>query len=247
MIISYKPQSKTPLEIIQKLRIENPELKDKKMAYAGRLDPMAEGLLIVLVGDECKDRDKYQTMDKVYEFDVLAGFSTDTYDVMGLIKKTNFEFPHGLTKDIIAKAENLQGNRMQEYPPFSSKPVKGKPLFWWAKNDKLDEIKLPKKLITIQTIEYVDEASISSSDLLRNIKNRVENVNGDFRQERIIEKWEKEMPENMGFKILKFEARVTTGTYIRSIVNEISKDVNFPLVTFNIKRTRIKDWDVKDI
>ena len=47
-----KKMSETPLECIQRWKKENPEYVEEKMTYAGRLDPMAEGELLVLVGEE---------------------------------------------------------------------------------------------------------------------------------------------------------------------------------------------------
>jgi len=55
------------------------------MTYAGRLDPLAEGLLLVLTGEECKNKEKYLGLDKEYEVDVLFGFATDTYDILGKV------------------------------------------------------------------------------------------------------------------------------------------------------------------
>ena len=53
------------------------------MTYAGRLDPMASGLLIVLAGEETKNKEKYLNLDKEYLFEVLFGFKTVTYDFLG--------------------------------------------------------------------------------------------------------------------------------------------------------------------
>ena len=57
MLLFDKHLSETPLEALHRLRTEQPELQNTKLAYSGRLDPMASGLLLVLVGEECKQRD----------------------------------------------------------------------------------------------------------------------------------------------------------------------------------------------
>ncbi len=80
----YKNRGETPLECLERFRKNNPEYKDEKMTYAGRLDPLAKGVLLVLVGEECKNKEKYLCLDKEYEVDVLFGFATDTYDVLGI-------------------------------------------------------------------------------------------------------------------------------------------------------------------
>jgi tRNA U55 pseudouridine synthase TruB len=72
------------LEVLENFKEENPKYKEIKFAYAGRLDPMAEGQLLILVGDTCKERDKYLNLDKEYEFEILLGLKSDTKDLLGL-------------------------------------------------------------------------------------------------------------------------------------------------------------------
>lgn len=85
-----KMVGETPLETINRFRDENkkenPELDFLPITYAGRLDPMAEGLLILLVGDEVKNKEKYLDLPKTYEFEVLWGMGTDSLDLLGLVE-----------------------------------------------------------------------------------------------------------------------------------------------------------------
>src|SRR5579871_234239 len=85
----YKPIGKTPLEVIREFQIQNPEYQNVKLGYAGRLDPMAEGVLLVLVGEENKKRKEYERLKKEYEFTVLFGIETDSYDALGTVKNIN--------------------------------------------------------------------------------------------------------------------------------------------------------------
>ncbi|HEY5594701.1 MAG TPA: tRNA pseudouridine(55) synthase, partial [Nitrospiria bacterium] len=56
------------------------------VTHTGSLDPMAEGVLVLLVGPEAKKRQvELQAVKKEYEFDLLFGFSTDSYDSLGLV------------------------------------------------------------------------------------------------------------------------------------------------------------------
>src|SRR3982750_279229 len=80
----YKRLGETPLECIERFRLEKPEYATTNMTYLGRLDPMAEGLLLVLAGNT-RDKKKYLEWDKTYEFEVLWGFASDTYDILGLV------------------------------------------------------------------------------------------------------------------------------------------------------------------
>ena len=54
----YKKVGETPLECIKRFQSDHPEYQGEKMTYAGRLDPLASGVLLVLVGKECKQKEK---------------------------------------------------------------------------------------------------------------------------------------------------------------------------------------------
>ena len=56
-VLLYKELGQTPLECILEYKKNTGE--ERPMTYAGRLDPMAQGLLLCLVGEECKNKDQY--------------------------------------------------------------------------------------------------------------------------------------------------------------------------------------------
>ena len=62
-------------------------LNKKKVCICGKLDPMAEGQLLLLFDNDCKNMNKHLIHDKTYVFKILWGFSTDTDDTFGLINK----------------------------------------------------------------------------------------------------------------------------------------------------------------
>ena len=80
-ILLYKPRRSSPLQAVNELRRARPELRAQTIGYAGRLDPLAEGLLLLLVGDENSHIRELRALDKTYEIDVLFGLSTDSYDL----------------------------------------------------------------------------------------------------------------------------------------------------------------------
>src|SRR5690242_6674833 len=85
----YKTLGETPLECIQRFKKENPEFEKVNMTYAGRLDPMAEGLLLVLSGELVKEKEKYLDLPKTYIVEVLWGVETDTLDILGILGSKN--------------------------------------------------------------------------------------------------------------------------------------------------------------
>ena len=60
----YKKRGETPLQALNRLRKEAPKLENEILSYAGRLDPLAEGLMLVLIGEANKKREKYLNLDK---------------------------------------------------------------------------------------------------------------------------------------------------------------------------------------
>lgn len=239
----YKNIGETPLEVIQRFKVQNSKFKDSKIAYAGRLDPMARGEMILLIDEECKNRDHYQGLDKVYQFEVLFGVETDTYDILGRISGIRDLGLGTTTYNLIPKTlESFIGKQNQPYPPYSSINLNGHPLFWWARNGKLNEIEIPTKVITIYSLELIDSYEIKNEELKMKILERIDLVKGDFRQEEIKKDWEEFFLKNESekkFKIYKFEAKVSSGTYIRQLVHEMGAQLNVGAIAVDINRTKI--------
>ncbi|MDQ5953025.1 MAG: tRNA pseudouridine55 synthase [Patescibacteria group bacterium] len=230
-----KKLGETPLEALNRLRFEHPEYEGLKMTYAGRLDPMAEGELLVLLGEECKNKDAYNNLDKEYEFEMLFGFKTDTYDLLGISTPyQDFNFSD-IKSNLAENLNSFLGKRIQKYPPYSSKTVGGVPLFQKTKDG--EEFELPEREVEVYEISFLGFREMKGSDLLEEIKRRISLVNGDFRQEEIVKKWEGNMQGREGedFLIAKASMKCSSGTYVRSLVNELS----YPATTFSIKRTKI--------
>ncbi len=230
----YKNLGETPLEALERVRLEHPEYMNLPMTYAGRLDPMAEGELLVLVGEACKRKDEYIGMDKEYEFEMVFGFTTDSYDLLGMPKEQSIDIElvkKGLNQELLAYV----GSRTQEYPPFSSKTIDGVPLFQKTKNGEVFD--LPTRQIEIYLTELLGCKEISGSELYHEIVRRVALVKGDFRQEAVIGAWKELLlkREDDFFLSAKVRMSCSSGTYVRSLVHALS----FPAVTFSIKRTRI--------
>lgn len=231
---TYKNLGETPLEVLDRLRAQNPEYETEPMTYAGRLDPMAEGELLVLISEECKKKDEYLALDKEYEFEALFGFKTDSFDLLGISEARVFDKNTAL--DIFkSKIEGGVGKIIQEYPPFSSKTVDGVPLF--QKTRAGDIFDLPTREVEIYETEFLGFREISGADLLKEIEKRIKLVNGDFRQGEIIKKWQENLNgrEEEVFIMAKARVKCSSGFYVRAFVNNLP----LPATTFSIKRTRV--------
>ena len=206
----YKNRGETPLECLERFKKDNPEYKDEKMTYAGRLDPLAEGVLLVLVGDECKNKEKYLGLDKEYEVDVLFGFATDTYDILGKVTLVSDEncvipaeagiqansiqpgLPRFARNDTMNKLLNsFIGRFSQKYPKYASKNIKS--ILKARSGDSFlceqSEAIQDNKEVEIKSIEFLGERTISKNDLEKYIIDSVNLVKGDFRQKEILDIW----------------------------------------------------------
>lgn len=240
----YKKTGETPLDCIHNLKKEHSELGLLPMTYAGRLDPLAEGVLLILVGDECNRKNEYLNLPKEYEMEVLFGFATDTYDVLGkvaLLEANRFEIsPSSLTKVL----PEFMGKIKQSYPPYSSRPVNGKPLFMWAREGKLDEVEIPTHNVLVENIEIVENREILGRDLLEDIKEKIAKVKGDFRQEEILKIWEEKLKgkEEEKYPVVKLRISCGSGAYMRSIANDIGKRLGTGALAFKIVRTKVGEF-----
>ena len=241
-IIIYKNKGITPLECINQYKIKN-NIKDK-VCFAGRLDPMAHGKLICLVGEECKEVKSYCNLNKTYEFIVLFGFRTDTFDLLGKVIEFNLDKIDKIDKIDINK---YRGKMTQYYPPYSSFIVKHngvrKPLWEWSKLGKIKDILIPHKeveIFEIEEIKYNNDINNLGKYINENI-NLLSDLNKEkFRVPEILNSWNDILKDdNLKPIIKKFRAKVSSGTYIRSLVEKIGKDLGCGALTLDIERTNI--------
>jgi tRNA pseudouridine55 synthase len=250
----YKQAGETPLECILRFKKDNPEYENVPMTYAGRLDPLAEGVLLVLAGEAVHRKDEFLNLKKEYEVEVLFGFETDTFDVLGIVnlhELTNLaiaRFVNSCGSDVWKNnaqnnLKNFVGKNIFEYPQYSSKPVNGKPLFSLARSGELDGVEMPKREVEIYNLEILNWRKINSKDLLRDIIKIVNEVKGDFRQEEIISKWREVLEgADENFQIVKIKAEVSSGTYMRTLAHEWGKALGVPALAYHIVRTKIDSY-----
>lgn len=245
-----KPVGLTPLETIKKIREIKPELHNKKIAYAGRLDPLAQGVLLLMIGDETKNRQHYLDQSKSYIFEIVFGLQTDSYDLLGYLKETEIHKQKmNINLFVNTFVNKSVGDYLQSYPPYSSKPVNGKPLFWWAKNNKLEEIIIPQRHITITDFSVLKTNTISIKTLKENVFGTVPLVNGDFRQEMILQRWEelfsKIKNSNQTLPTATFQISCSSGTYIRSLAHQMGQEAGCGAITITIIRTDVGAFSIK--
>jgi tRNA pseudouridine55 synthase len=243
----YKPIGKTPKDMLDILRKrENLDL-GIPLTYAGRLDPLAEGLLIVLAGDRVHDKDQFSHLGKTYEFSLLLGIGTDTHDLLGMV--TDIAPPGSLNllseNRIQEVLQTFSGTCEQLYPMYSSKTVDGVPLWQYAREGKIPS-HMPIHSVNITFAKTPHIRTITSSEILSHCIDNIGKVEGDFRQEEIIQKWKEVLnTNNQTYILVDCVVDVSSGTYIRTLCADVGKALGVPALAYHIKRTRVGEYILK--
>jgi tRNA pseudouridine(55) synthase len=241
MFTLNKPVGKTPLEVLEEFRANNVEYKDSILSYAGRLDPMASGELLILVDDENKSRRIYEKHNKEYEVDILFGVSTDTQDLMGLLQQDTIDLTNFNLDAAVNIIPSFVGSQEQMLPLYSSYRVNGKPLFWHARGGTVLQSSCPSKLINIISLTIKDIYSIDKVAISKAIS-VIANVKGDFRQDAVIERWNKlieSMSSECMLPVIKLKIVCSGGTYMRMLAYNIGQKLSTPSLALHIHRTKI--------
>ena len=241
----------TPLEALEAYRSQHSELADLPMTYAGRLDPMAEGLLLVLAGETVHQKDDFLKLDKKYEAEILFGFSSDTYDALGL-PQTNHEFPTLEERTIKIELHKFIGTNQLPIPSYSSKPVAGKPMFEWAKAKQLSQIYVPNQNSQIFEADLVRLQNLPWSEVYNYITQTIPKVTGQFRQTEILEKWHNinsdldKLAPHLTVQTAQVNFYCSSGTYIRSLAVELGNKLGVPSLLLKLKRTSVGPYNFAD-
>ncbi len=232
----YKNLGETPLQSLERTRIEKEIGADISMTYAGRLDPAAEGEMYIITGDDISNKDDYLASDKIYEVEYILGASTDTGDLLGILKNHISKDLVIDTKEIKESLKSLVGERQQAFHKFSSKTVAGKPLWLHAREGT--EAKATHS-VNIKRLELVSSGFISTQDIFNRVDMLCRIVQGDFRQDAIIRSWENFSKLELTLPIIKIYANVSTGTYMRVLGEEIGDLLQIPVCAYSIIRKEI--------
>ena len=242
--IINKKIGQTPLEAIREFIPEN-----ISATYAGRLDPMASGKLLVLLGEETKRKEKYMGLDKEYVIEILLDAETDTGDILGL-PSFSLQETRAVESFIKTLLQSEIGTHTIPYPPFSSKPVDGKPLFTYALAGTLDTIEIPTHKETIHSISLLSTYMISSKGLEKRIENDLavvptsdelsKKLGADFRQHEIRAAWKDLFAKtDRSFQVLQVRVTVGSGTYMRSLASRIGAKLGTKACALSIHRSKI--------
>ena len=170
----YKEKGFTSFDVCAKLR---GILKQKKIGHTGTLDPEAEGVLPVCVGNATKLCDLLTDKDKVYEAVLTLGITTDTEDMTGEVLEKR---PVTAAYDRVLEAiEQFIGTYDQIPPMYSAIKVNGRKLYELARQGKVIERKA--RAVTIHTIDILEVTPLMGQpDIIHEVRMRVSCSKGTY-------------------------------------------------------------------
>lgn len=234
VISVFKPYRWTSADVIRKVKfsaIRHFGKKNLKVGHAGTLDPLATGVLIVCIGNACKQAQRLQDSDKEYIAGVCLGATTPSYD---LEKEVNRMCSlDGVSREaVLATLPSFLGEQEQVAPLFSAKMVDGVRAYevarkMFADGGSLDEAAaelLRIGHIRIDEIELMDY-SVSSAgadcEAQTGASNRI-NVAS--------------MPD--GLPVATIRIACSKGTYIRSFARDLGERLGSGAFLSSLERSR---------
>ncbi len=143
-----KPGDWTSHDVVAKVRNH---FRLEKVGHCGTLDPMATGLLVLMLGKATRLSERFTVSDKVYEGTMRLGEVTDSFDADGELVETRL-VPLLSLDDLNAAAQEFMGDQQQIPPMVSAKKVGGVPLYKLARQGK--EVVREPRLIHVYTFRF---------------------------------------------------------------------------------------------
>lgn len=150
ILVIDKPSGMTSHDVVHRVR---KTFGFRKVGHAGTLDPMATGVLILLVGKATRSQDRFLNDDKEYEGELVLGTATSTHDREGEVTDRAETCAAVSRGDFAACLHGFLGPQEQTPPMVSAIKHRGKPLYKYARQG----IVIPRKPrpITITSIELL--------------------------------------------------------------------------------------------
>lgn len=153
IILIDKPAEMTSFGVVARVRrvLTTAAQKKVKVGHTGTLDPFATGLMILVIGKECKNASTYSKLDKVYEATFRLGQTSTTGDPEGEL--TNVSDKQPTQEEIETALSQFTGDIMQRPPIFSAIKIDGQRAYKLARDGK--EVEIPERQVTIHSLELV--------------------------------------------------------------------------------------------
>lgn len=154
VLLVDKPAGMTSFGVVARVRrvLSRAAGKKVKVGHTGTLDPFATGLMIIVVGKECKRAGTYTKLDKVYEAVFTLGQESSTGDPEGELTAISNAEPS--REDITKVLAQFTGDIRQRPPIFSAIKIDGQRAYKLARNG--EEIEMPERTVKVFSLELLD-------------------------------------------------------------------------------------------
>lgn len=206
VLLIDKPKGWTSFDAVNYVRkmvasAEGKKPKNVKVGHCGTLDPLATGLLILVVGKEYTKRAaEFSKLDKTYKVTMKLGETSTTGDEEGVKTAVSDTIPD--QKAVLEALERFTGQIMQVPPQFSAMKINGQRAYKLARAGKTVELKpRPVTIYENKLTEY-------------------------------------------SYPYVKFTSKVSSGTYIRSLVEDLGKDLSTGAYMSDLRRITIGHFKI---
>lgn len=209
ILLVDKPAGWTSFDVVNKVRrivstspLNTSNKKRFPVGHTGTLDPLATGLLVLMLGTYTKKVPEFTKLDKTYEVTMRLGQTSTTGDEEG--EKTKVSDGQPSETEVRAALEHFVGDIKQTPPIFSAIKINGQRAYDLARKGKAPEMKpRPAKIYSIEFTGYT-------------------------------------------YPDVTFTAKVSSGTYIRSLVEDIGKKLGTGAYMPALRRTKVGDFDISN-
>ena len=208
-----KPGGPTSHDVVAFLRRT---LRTSRVGHTGTLDPLATGLLVILVGQATRLAQFLAADEKEYVADVRLGISTPTYDAASLddalrVSQRAFRLQ---PDDLERVLETFRGTFLQTPPPYSAKKIASVPAYEKARKNQPLELKpVP---VTVRELEVLETSAIGD---------RVSDLGGG--------------------DLLRVRVAASAGFYVRSLAHDIGQALGCGAHLEALRRTRVARFPVE--
>lgn len=201
ILLIDKPKGWTSFDVVAKVRgiiRRETGLKKPKVGHTGTLDPLATGLLVLVVGKYTKRVPELSKADKTYEVTMKLGEVSSTGDDEG--EKTLVSDMQPSEKEVMRAVKGFVGDIEQIPPAYSAIKVNGQRAYKLARAGK--EVKIEPRKVKIYEIDAIA----------------------------------------YDYPAVRFTAKVSSGTYIRSLVEDIGKALGSGAYMSDLRRTQVGEF-----
>ncbi|MCX6736082.1 MAG: tRNA pseudouridine(55) synthase TruB [Candidatus Parcubacteria bacterium] len=188
-----------------------------KMGHAGTLDPLASGLMIIGVNEGTKKMSEFLKLPKIYVADILLGNKSETGDREGKILEEK-DTEHITDEMIRSVVVGFTGKHLLAVPMYSAIKVGGKTLYSIARKKEAGKELTEKEMNTAPPIKEMEVVSAELLEIERN-------------------------GENLTIKV---KMEVTSGSYIRTLAEELGSRLGVPAMLFGLRRIQIGKYSAED-